>query len=126
MPPKIKRAPVSTRAVIQRISRKLGEFKKLKKCRADSRWYSDLGAYYIVDEDHNTIVRSHVDLETLARELKVIEAWEAIVEDGQLSCEPASGPLRNVTITSGPLTVPPSRRAKGSLRNARPAQRRAE
>lgn len=74
------RAPLTTNAVIQRINRKLRpEWRRLRACRHNSRWWNDLGDYYIVDLDRNAIVRSHVEPETYGRELGVVKPFEQVV-----------------------------------------------
>ena len=56
---------VSDRALEARIKRALEKDGQiLKKCRADSRWYSDLGDYYIVNQS-NVIAAQHCSLEKL-------------------------------------------------------------
>ena len=74
-----RRIPVSQRAIMQRINRRLEGFEKLKKNRSQ-QWHADLGVYYIVDENLNVLVDKHVDLEKLARKLGAIKAWETISE----------------------------------------------
>jgi precorrin isomerase len=75
------KSPVSLRAVIQRINRKLDEYKVLKKCRVDSRAYHTCGDFYILDTYRNFIVATHVDPESLAQELEVLADWEYVEED---------------------------------------------
>ena len=43
----------------------------VRKCRTDSRDYSTLGDYYIVDADRNTVTATHCKLESLAAELGI-------------------------------------------------------
>ena len=70
---------VSERAVIARINRALAkDGEALRKTRADSRWISDLGYYYIIDTNLNTITAQHLSLSELARELNVLKPWEAL------------------------------------------------
>ena len=78
MPTKV---PVSERAVIARINRKLKhDGRQLKTKRG--RWREDIsGPYYILDVDSNSVVsggqaRSRIDLEELARELEVLADYE--------------------------------------------------
>ena len=76
---KATRVPVTTRAIIQRINRKLRrEDKMLKKPRG--AWTYDLGDYYIVDIRRNLLDDVRVDPETLARELGVLQDYEEVVE----------------------------------------------
>ena len=72
--------PVSERALIARINRKLPEHEKLKKLRG-SRWENDLGQYYIIDQNMNAILHKHINVEELARELGAIKPWESLVAD---------------------------------------------
>ena len=82
MPKQVRRAPVSTRAIIQRINRKLApKYRQLKRCRENSQGWDSLGDYYIVDLCQNAVVDTHVKVESLARELKAIGEWEIVVED---------------------------------------------
>ena len=73
---------LSERTVIQRINRKLAkESEQLHKCRKNSRTYSNLGHYYIVDTYRNTIICSGIeDLEGLARDVGVIAQGETLAE----------------------------------------------
>ena len=72
MAAKANTVPVTLRAVIQRINRKLaGEDKRLKATRGE-RARSDLGDYYLLNVNRNFIAAHHVDPEALARELGVI------------------------------------------------------
>lgn len=75
------KVPVSKRAVVARVRRRLakdGEF--LKACRPDSRWHGDLGDWYTFD-GRNLITGTNLDLETVARELEVLLPFERLVED---------------------------------------------
>lgn len=68
--------PVSERALVQRISRRLTrQGERLRKGRG--RWATELG-YYIVDVGRNFLVEQNCDLETLGRELGVLEEWESL------------------------------------------------
>ena len=78
---KSKTVPVSARAAIQRINRKLApDGEKLKRCREGGRWLSDLGRYYVLDVNRNVLLTRHVDLDALGRKLKVLAPWESVVE----------------------------------------------
>ncbi len=86
------KVPVTARALVQRINRKLrGVDQLLRKTRYDheagvngseSRAWQDLGDYYVVDLA-GPIVEDHVDLEALGRKLGVLEPWEAIHTPGE-------------------------------------------
>jgi hypothetical protein len=75
-------SPISLRALIARINRKLAhEEQALKKLRSE-RWFNDLGNYYVVDLNRNAIMRTHVDPQELGRDLGVLNKWES-VEKGE-------------------------------------------
>ena len=77
------KVPVTMRALIQRINRKLHDDDEvLRKLRGD-RGLVDLGRYYVVDWRLNSIVRTDVDPEDLAREIGVLKPYEAVVEEGR-------------------------------------------
>lgn len=79
---KLKKSPVSERALKARIQRKLApNLKSLKSCRPDSKWHNELGDYYLMDLDRNTIIRKRVGLESLAKELDVIADHEELVAE---------------------------------------------
>ena len=68
--------PVSTRALVQRINRRLaGKWQRLKTTRGD-RAQSELGDYYVIDTKHNSLVATHVNLEAYGRELGALQKWE--------------------------------------------------
>ncbi len=72
--------PVTLRAVVQRINRKLaGGDEKLRKNRGQRDW-GDLGDYYIINTNRNFLVAGHVDPEAYARELGVLKPWESMVD----------------------------------------------
>jgi hypothetical protein len=73
-------APVSVRALVQRINRKLAaRGEKLMATRSD-RWRGELGDYYAVKVNGNSVVVKHVDLATLGRELGALQPWESVAE----------------------------------------------
>lgn len=76
---------VSVRAIIARINRKLKkDCKRLHVCPESSRWYRDLGRYYMLDCCTNNICGPHIDgtsdLQELASQLGVIAEDETIEE----------------------------------------------
>jgi hypothetical protein len=72
-------APVSRRALIQRINRKLRATNELLRAyRGDGRGRQNLGDLYVLDLRRNFAVRTHVDLEQIGRELGVLHAWEEV------------------------------------------------
>lgn len=65
-------APVSVRALVQRINRRQArEQQAIKACRS-SRWESSLGHYYRWCKSRQRILETHVNLETLGRQLAVL------------------------------------------------------
>jgi hypothetical protein len=77
MPP----VKLSRRALEARVKRALEKDQQsLRKCRPDSRGYTELGDYYIIDHTNNTIAAQHVDLEDLARELEVFKPYEELAD----------------------------------------------
>ena len=55
--------------LLRRINRRLHGV-IVRVCRYDSRWFHELGRYYLVSDD-NVIVEKDVDLEDLAASLRV-------------------------------------------------------
>lgn len=74
------KAPVSTRALIQRINRKLATEQQQLKATRGERWRNELGDYYIIDVNINGIIAKHVDLEKLGREMECLPKWETLGE----------------------------------------------
>jgi hypothetical protein len=76
-----RRVPVTERALLRRINRRIakGDF-KVKVCRR-GRWEGDLGRYFIVDESNNTIAATHVDLTAYGRELECLGDFETLITD---------------------------------------------
>lgn len=73
--------PVSEKALIARINRKLKhENESLKKTRPDSKWINDLGDYYLVHTLLNTIEAQHINLDEFAREIGVLADFEKIAD----------------------------------------------
>jgi hypothetical protein len=74
------KVPVSTRALVQRINRKLAdEGRRIRAARG--RAVETLGAWYIMNgaPGHEYVFEREVDLETRARELNCLAAFEALV-----------------------------------------------
>ena len=77
MPAK-KKVPVTARALVQRIARRLaGSHQKLRTYRGSD---VQLGRYYVVDARRNVLVEGAVDLEELGRRLEVLQGWEELRE----------------------------------------------
>jgi len=75
---KVIRFPVTERALVQRINRKLaGENEQIRKWRS-GQWK---GYYFHLDVSHNMLLsESFNDIESFARELGVMEKWETLDE----------------------------------------------
>jgi hypothetical protein len=72
------RVPVSARAILQRINRKLKpDWKQLNTGRG---WLLErtVGRYYVIDIRRNCVTQQYVDVEDPARELKVLQSWEQL------------------------------------------------
>ena len=70
--------PVTTRAVIQRINRRLKPDLEMLKTTRGNRWRQEVGDYYVIDFTKNWIIDKHVDPEEMGRELGVLEPWEVV------------------------------------------------
>ena len=64
--------PVTTRAVIQRINRKLKPDLEMLRVTRSERMQQELGYYHVIDFRMNAIIHKNVDPETMARELGVL------------------------------------------------------
>lgn len=72
---------ITTQALHRRVNRALAHHGQvLRKCREDSRYYHDKGDYYLVNLETAGIDETYIDLEELARELKVIENVEVVAD----------------------------------------------
>lgn len=73
--------PVSTRALLARIGRKLArDGESIRAMSPASRWYAQYGPYYVVDANNAITTYKISDLGEFAREvgmLKPFERWEA-------------------------------------------------
>jgi hypothetical protein len=73
--------PVTMRALVQRINRKLAkEGEKLKASRG-GRDVAAVGDYYLVDLEANAVCGTFVDPEVLGRKIGVLAQWEHVAED---------------------------------------------
>lgn len=83
MPTKPRKVPVTERALIQRINRKLvkeHELLRTARLRPDGNQETDLGRFFVVDTFHNRVARTNVDIEEQGRELGVLQPWEVLAE----------------------------------------------
>lgn len=69
---------ISEAALVKRINRKLGleNGQRVRRCPHRSRWINELGRYYI--SEGNLIVACHQDISDLAKDLQVIQCYEAV------------------------------------------------
>jgi hypothetical protein len=74
--------PMTERALIQRINRKLRQEDQVFKTTRGARWRSNLGNYYILDVNRNFILAYHCTPERTGRELGVLAALEHVAEEG--------------------------------------------
>ena len=80
-PPGGRKVPITERALIQRINRKLAQDdKRLLVSKPSSRWLDTTGRHYLVDVSRNANIDYHVDIEALGRELNVLRDWEQLSE----------------------------------------------
>lgn len=71
--------PLSERAIVARINRKLTKegYLRLKKARGE-RAVASVGEYYLIDANRNIIHAMRVDPESYARQIDVMSNYEAI------------------------------------------------
>ena len=75
------KVPVTMRALMQRINRKLKKEEVILKTLRTQRYEPDLGRYYAVNMQTNLITAQHVDPEQWGRELGVLRRWEVLKEE---------------------------------------------
>ncbi len=71
------RVPITPKALIQRINRKLRADGEVLK-RARGHVAITLGEYFVVDVTRKFVAHHHVDLAELGRELGVLAEWESL------------------------------------------------
>jgi hypothetical protein len=76
-----KRVPVSLRAVIQRINRRLGSEEKVLKIARSERVKDAVGWYYVLDVNRNWVISRWVNVEQYARDLGVLKEWERMEQE---------------------------------------------
>ncbi len=75
---KTERVPVSERALVQRINRKLSkQGEMLRKSRGGSA-FNTLGDFYSIDIRSNSVASHSIDIEVWGRELAVLHPWEKL------------------------------------------------
>jgi hypothetical protein len=78
MPQTHRTVPVSTRALVQRINRKLKAEGRALRTPRGGRARKSLGYHYILDVNRNAVVAHWCDLEKLGRDMGVLEAFESL------------------------------------------------
>jgi len=74
-----RRVPVSERALIARLNRKLAEDDwMVKVARPGSRLENNVGRYYALDYRLNAVMHTHLDLETFAADKGCLAAYERL------------------------------------------------
>lgn len=75
----MQKVKVSERALLQRLNRYLAEQKKLiKKCRENSPNLFELGRFYVVNTDKNTVTAKHICLDKWGRDSGVLKNFEVL------------------------------------------------
>ena len=70
--------PITIRALVQRINRKLAEDGEVLKAPRGARALQELGDYYILDINLNAVLHKDVDVEELGRELGALKDYEHV------------------------------------------------
>ena len=73
-----KKVPVSQRALIQRINRKLRPNHEQVQTARGGRALQNLARYYRINVWRNVVIQSDLDLEGFARELEAMAEWEKL------------------------------------------------
>jgi hypothetical protein len=76
------KAPVTARALIHRINRRLEEKQQMVRRGGEGRTRNALGEYYVIDLKRNVVIRQHVDLQVLCLEVDVLRPWEQLDVEG--------------------------------------------
>lgn len=73
---------VNERALFARVNRALAKNgERLCRARAGTRAHSDVGRYYVIDLQSNSIAAKDCDLEALAKDMKLLADWEMLATD---------------------------------------------
>ena len=74
------KVPISERALLQRINRRLKpDLQAVKTVRDVGRRRLDYGFFYRVDYRMNAVLDHHLDLEEMGRDLGVLKPWEEVM-----------------------------------------------
>jgi hypothetical protein len=80
MAKRIQKIPISMRALIARINRKLRPDNEALRAARGARAKRDFGCYYVVNLNRNLVVAHHVNPEDLGRKLAAMREWEQVVQ----------------------------------------------
>jgi len=72
------KVPITMRALIQRINRKLAQDDEVLHAARSERARQDVGDYFVVDIRHGGINHKNVDVDALGRDLGVLRPWEEV------------------------------------------------
>jgi hypothetical protein len=72
---------VSRRAVVQRVNRKLASQGQRMVAARSERVRQELGSYYVIDLNSNTVVWKRFDLAAYAQKLGALKTWERVEDD---------------------------------------------
>ena len=76
--PKRETVPVTMRALVQRINRKLAAKSEILKKARGEKAKVEAGDYYVINSDRNILMLKRVDPEALGRKLEVLRPWESV------------------------------------------------
>jgi len=76
----VKSIPVTRRALLQRINRKLKKVSEVLRATRGENARADFGDYFILDLDRNAVLHKAVDLEKLGRKKGVLKKFERLVD----------------------------------------------
>jgi hypothetical protein len=80
-PPDHRKVPITMRALIARINRKLKPEMETLKAARGRRDRADLGDFYIINFERNWLVAARVDPEAYGRELDALLGYEVVEQE---------------------------------------------
>jgi hypothetical protein len=76
----VEKIPVSEKALMARVNRKLArEGERILKSREGSRLRGNVGEFYLLDVNRNTVTGTHMELEHVAKEVGALRDYEQVV-----------------------------------------------
>lgn len=75
---KVAKVPVTERALIQRINRRIHDDDLIVKKSRSARMVQDCGEYYVLDWRLNGVILTEIDLEDYAREVGALQPFEEL------------------------------------------------